>query len=157
MAFTTITNADLRDKGVTGLPDTPNMEASELKARFDSLGNLTVQKLRTLVTELEAETASISLGASVPAGLSAAKNVQAIINALYVIINQNKQARHTHSNYATLNAITSDVKSRYDAKTLMLDSITSVQQTVHDSDSEIPTSGAVVDYVNARIAQALGR
>ena len=155
MAFTTITNADLVDKGVSGLPDTPNMEASELKARFDSLGNLTVQKIRQLVIELEAQTAAISLGATVPTGLTAAKNVQSIINALNAIVQQNTASRHTHTDLTALNGITTSVKQGYDQTVLKFNTIQSVQMAVHDSDTEIPTSGAVVDYVNARLA-ALG-
>ena len=156
MAFTTITSADLVNKGVTSLADTPDMEASELKQRFDSLGNLCVSKIKTLVEELEAETASISLGATVPSGITAAKNVQSIINALNVIVQQNTENRHSHENKAVLDTISSDVKSGYDQTVLKFNTVTSVEMQVHDSDSEIPTSGAVVDYVNARIAQALG-
>ena len=155
MAFTTITPADLVNKGVTSLPDTPDMEASELKMRFDSLANLAIDKIKTLVEELEDETASISLGASVPAGLTSAKNVQAVINALNTIVQQNATERHSHSNMDVLDTITEDNKTSYDQTVLMLESVQSVETVVHDSDNEIPTSGAVVDYVNARLA-ALG-
>ena len=155
MAFTTITTADLVNKGVTGLPDTPDMEASELKQRFDSLGNLAIDKIKIIVSELEAESASISLGATVPQGITAGKNVQSIINALTMIIQQNADMRHSHSNYEVLNEITEEDKEKYDKNAMMLNSITSVEHIVHDSDAEIPTSGAVVDYINARLA-ALG-
>lgn len=155
MAFTTITNADLVNKGVKGLPDTPEMEASELKARFDSLGDLTVEKFKQLVIELEEQTAALSLGARVPTGLSASKNVQSIIDALYIIVHSNALDSHTHTSLAALNGITPRIKEGYDQTVLKFDSIRSVEQIVNDSDSEIPTSGAVVDYVNARLA-ALG-
>lgn len=155
MAFTTITTADLTNKGVVGLPDTPDMEASELKQRFDSLGNLAVDRIKTLVSELEMESASISLGASVPMGLTASKNIQSIINALNNIVQRNAELRHTHINYDVLETITEEDKANYDNNVLMLQNINNVSMIVHDSDSEIPTSGAIVDYVNARLA-ALG-
>lgn len=155
MAFTTITTADLTNKGVVGLPDTPDMEASELKQRFDSLGNLAVDKIKILVSELEMESASISLGASVPEGVTASKNVQSIINALNQIVQRNAELRHNHVNFDVLETITEEDKANYDNNVLMLQNINSVEMIVHDSDNEIPTSGAVVDYVNARLA-ALG-
>lgn len=155
MAFTTITTADLTNKGVVGLPDTPDMEASELKQRFDSLGNLAIDKIKIIVSELEAEAAALSLGASVPQGITAAKNIQSIINGLNQIVQRNAELRHNHVNFDVLETITEEDKANYDNNVLMLQNINSVEMIVHDSDSEIPTSGAVVDYVNARLA-ALG-
>ena len=151
MSFTTITNDDLMNKGVTDLPDTPNMAASELKQRFDSLGNLCVSKIQTLVSELEAETAAISLGATIPSGLSAYKNVQSIIDALNAIVQQNAQARHTHDNKAVLDTITEEGKASYDSTALKFEDIRSVEMAVHNSDTEIPTSGAVIRYINSRL------
>lgn len=150
MSFTTITNADLVNKGVTTLPDTPDMEASELKQRFDSLGNLCVSKIKTLVSELEAETASISLGATVPDGLTAAKNVQSIINALNVIVQQNAENRHNHPNMDVLNSISEDDIDSYDQTALKLQGKT-IENVVHNSDSEVPTSGAIIRYINSRL------
>lgn len=156
MAFTKITNEDLQNKGVATLPDTPDMEASELKQRFDSLGNLAIDRINNLITELEAESAALSVGATVPSGITAGKNVQSIINALTLIIQRNEELRHTHPNLEVLDTITEEDKAAYDANILRFSDITSVERIVHDSDSEIPTSGAVVDYVNARISAALG-
>lgn len=156
MSFTKITAEDLVNKGVTSLPDTPDMAASELKQRFDSLGNLCVQRINNLVDELENETASLSLGLSMPRGLEAdAKKIQDIINALNLIVQQNASERHHHSNMDVLNTITAQDKTKYDQTALKLNGV-SIEAIVHDSDTEIPTSGAVVDYVNARIAEALG-
>lgn len=155
MAFTTITNADLVNKGVSSLADTPDMEASELKMRFDSLANLAIDKIKTIVTELEEETASISLGASVPTGVTAAKNVQSILDALNMIVQQNAENRHNHLNKEILDTISEEDKTNYDNLVLRFSDIQSVEQAIHDSDTEIPTSGAVVDYINARLA-ALG-
>ena len=44
-----ITAADRQDKGVTGLPDTPNMPTTVIQERFDSLGNLAIDKFNALV------------------------------------------------------------------------------------------------------------
>jgi hypothetical protein len=151
MSFTTITNLDLANKGVTTLPDTPDMEASELKQRFDSLGNLCVSKIKTLVSELEAETASASLGASIPEGLPAgAKKVQSIIDALNVIVQQNAECRHNHANMDVLNSISEDDIDSYDQTALKLQGKT-IENIVHNSDSEVPTSGAIIRYINSRL------
>lgn len=154
MAFTTITNAELVGKGVKSLPDTPDMAASELKQQFDSLGDLCVSHIRTLVSELQTTTAAISLGAVTPAGLEGTpSNVQDIINALATIVAQLEELRHTHGNKAVLDTISETNKEGYDSTVLKFDTIRSVEIAVHDADDEIPTSGAVVDYVNARLAE----
>jgi len=151
MSFTTITNADLVNKGVKGLPDTPDMAASELKQRFDSLGDLCVQKIRTLVSELEAATASLSVGAQVPSGITSASNVQAIINALNTIIQEHDQIKHTHSNKAALDTITAEQLNSFEQTALKFEDIRSVEEILHNSDTEIPTAGAVYRYINSRL------
>ena len=44
-----ITSADRADKGVTGLPDTPGLSTGDMQARFDSLGNLAIDKFNAVV------------------------------------------------------------------------------------------------------------
>jgi hypothetical protein len=44
-----ITSADRTGKGVTGLPDTPGLSTGDMQARFDSLGNLSIDKFNALV------------------------------------------------------------------------------------------------------------
>lgn len=44
-----ITSADRVNKGVTGLPDTPGLSTGDMQARFDSLGNLAIDKFNALV------------------------------------------------------------------------------------------------------------
>ena len=44
-----ITSADRLDKGVYGLPDTPGMTTAAIQERFDSLGNLAIDKFNALV------------------------------------------------------------------------------------------------------------
>lgn len=44
-----ISSADRVDKGVTGLPDTPGLSTGDMQARFDSLGNLAIDKFNNVV------------------------------------------------------------------------------------------------------------
>lgn len=44
-----ISSADRAGKGVTGLPDTPGLSTGDMQARFDSLGNLSIDKFNALV------------------------------------------------------------------------------------------------------------
>ena len=44
-----ITNADRTGKGVVGLPDTPGLSTGDMQARFDSLGNLAIDKFNAMV------------------------------------------------------------------------------------------------------------
>lgn len=44
-----ITSADRAGKGVTGLPDTPGLSTGDMQARFDSLGNLAIDKFNKVV------------------------------------------------------------------------------------------------------------
>ena len=44
-----ISSADRAGKGVTGLPDTPGLSTGDMQERFDSLGNLSIEKFNALV------------------------------------------------------------------------------------------------------------
>ena len=44
-----ISSADRTGKGVTGLPDTPGLSTGDMQARFDSLGNLAIDKFNNVV------------------------------------------------------------------------------------------------------------
>lgn len=44
-----ISAADRVGKGVTGLPDTPGLSTGDMQARFDSLGNLAIDKFNAVV------------------------------------------------------------------------------------------------------------
>lgn len=44
-----ITSADRAGKGVTGLPDTPGLSTGDMQERFDSLGNLSIDKFNAVV------------------------------------------------------------------------------------------------------------
>lgn len=84
MSYTKITEADLVGKGVTGLPDTPNLSTSDMQAKFDELvKDVVVPKHNSLVDDLEATTGASNLGALSPTGT--ASNVQTELDNRYPI------------------------------------------------------------------------
>ena len=62
--FTKITSEDRADKGVSGLPDTPDMTAAKLQERFDSLANLAIDAINRLAHELGLASAASKIGTS---------------------------------------------------------------------------------------------
>lgn len=62
MAFDRITAKQREGKGVTDLPDTPNMTATDLQARFDSLANLALDTINLLMDALESKSAASNIG-----------------------------------------------------------------------------------------------
>ena len=91
MAFTKITENDTINKGVIGLPDTPNLSTSEMQAKFEELSNdVIIPKFNNLVDELEAKSAAGNTGATIPSGINAvSENVQAVLNGI-------AEKAHTH-------------------------------------------------------------
>ena len=92
MAFTRITDNDTINKGVIGLPDTPNLSTSEMQAKFEELSNdVIIPKFNNLVDELEAKSAAGNIGATIPSGINAeSENVQAVLNGI-------AEKAHTHA------------------------------------------------------------
>lgn len=65
MAFTKITDEDLQNKGVMGLPDTPGLSTSEMQAKFEQTAReVIVPKLNQLVDDLAAPSAASQIGAA---------------------------------------------------------------------------------------------
>lgn len=91
MAFTKITENDTINKGVMGLPDTPNLSTSEMQSKFEELSNdVIIPKFNNLVDELEAKSAAGNIGATIPSGINAeSENVQAVLNGI-------AEKAHTH-------------------------------------------------------------
>lgn len=82
MAFTKIVSADLVNKGVIGLPDSPNLGTMEMQEKFDELAlDVIVPKHNALIDELTDTTAATNIGASAPAGI-VGSTVQDILNAI---------------------------------------------------------------------------
>lgn len=65
MAFTKITDEDLQNKGVMGLPDTPGLSTSEMQAKFEQIAReVLVPKFNQLVDELLGPSAASQIGAN---------------------------------------------------------------------------------------------
>lgn len=94
MAFAKISEQELGAVGVELLDDQPEMQPDAMKAKFEETAKqLLAPKHNTLVEQLEAETAAVSLGAAVPTGLSGqtTKTVQAVLAALMAYIQAHEQ------------------------------------------------------------------
>ena len=64
MAFTKITDADLQNKGVIGLPDTPGLSTTEMQEKFDEIAlDVLYPKHNGLIDEMEASSAAANIGA----------------------------------------------------------------------------------------------
>lgn len=82
MSFTKITNADLKSRGATTLPNQPAISAQALKEEFDAPAKeIVAPKFNNLIDELEAAAGAASLGAVAPTGYTG-ETVQALLNAL---------------------------------------------------------------------------
>ena len=65
MAFTKITDEDLLNKGVIGLPDTPGLSTSEMQAKFEQTAReVIVPKFNQLVDDLSNPSAASQIGAA---------------------------------------------------------------------------------------------
>lgn len=65
MAFTKITDEDLQNKGVIGLPDTPGLSTSEMQAKFEQTAReVIVPMFNKLVDELLGPSAASQIGAA---------------------------------------------------------------------------------------------
>ena len=84
MAFTKITDADLQNKGVIGLPDTPGLSTTEMQEKFDEIAlDVLAPKHNGLVDELNDSTAAGNMGALNTQGT--ASTVQAELDNRYPI------------------------------------------------------------------------
>ena len=148
MAFNKITPEDRAGKGNVGQPDTPQLVTSDMQALLDSLPNLAIDKHNELVDALNSVLAATNLGAQVPAGITAQGNVQSIINSMTTNIALNTNNRHFHANKDALDTISQENLNEYSRVSTMLGNIASVAFTVMDSNTAIPTSKAVMNFVN---------
>jgi len=80
MAFTTITPADIADKGVIGMPDKPDLTTTQMQKKLDELAtDVIIPKHNGLIAELEAGTAGASIGVM---NGETATNLQARLDAI---------------------------------------------------------------------------
>ena len=149
MAFKKITDEDRAGKGNVGQPDTPGLTTAEMQEVMDSLPNLAIDKFNELIDALNAATAAVNMGATVPSGITAQPNVQSVLNAMVLNISLNTQARHTHANKAALDGLTQATVDDYNRLSIMFTPILSLETLITDNNAAIPTSGAVVDFLDS--------
>lgn len=147
MAFKKITDEDRAGKGNVGQPDTPGLTTAEMQEVMDSLPNLAIDKFNEFIDAINATTAAVNMGATVPEGITAQPNVQSILNAMVLNLALNTQSRHTHANKTALDGLTQEGIDDYNRLSILLTSILSLETAITDNDAALPTSGAVVDYV----------
>lgn len=142
-----ITNEEKKDKGVTGLPDTPELTTMQMQQRFDSLGNLAIDGFNRAADQLNSTEAGNSgasnIGATVPDNVIASGNIQSVLDALALLVLSARGNEHSHANKTVLDAITVDVKIAYDRIAQMLSAINAVENVVTNSPTAIPTSAGV--------------
>lgn len=148
MSYTKVTEEDRQGKGVTGLPDVPQLTTGDMQAKLDELGNMGIDALNGLIDELEAVTGADSLGATVPEGITASPNVGSIIAAYGLLLSTLQSSAHIHLNYEALNSISSPVKAEYDRIASILQAINSFDNGVFDDAGSVPTGHAIVNYVS---------
>lgn len=85
MALRKITSADTFDKGVIGLPDSPNLSATDMQKKFDELAlEVIIPIFNILVDQLSAKEGASQIGARAPEGItSEATNIQDVIRDVY--------------------------------------------------------------------------
>lgn len=153
MAFTKITTADRIGKGNVGQPDTPGLTTAEMQELMDSLPNLAIDKFNNHIDELGLETAASNIGASLPDGILANKNIQSILNTLAYQLGLVENVSHSHSNKETLDEVTEEFKTEVDALLIMLTGINSIAASISSgsTNAELPTAKSVVDYLQTEI------
>lgn len=151
MAFTTITEEQQADMGVTGLPDTPQLDTADMQEKFDELGNAAIDWIQTHVTEIEAKAAAMSIGCAAPANVTVSEEkLQSVINAIARLAYNSSSSAHTHANKSVLDGISETLKGKYDNLATLIGSITAFDSTtLVSSELSIPSSAAVVAYVTA--------
>lgn len=158
MSFTTITEEQQSSMGVSGLPDTPELDTSDMQAKFDELGNAAIDLLQTHIAELEASNACSNIGCTAPTDITASEaTLQSVLNAIARLTVNDHGNAHTHANKEVLDAITQAVKDTYDSIASVLGTVQTFDtDTLVSSALSIPSSKAVATYVTAfNIAQKL--
>ena len=149
MAFDKITDADLVDKGVIGLPDVPNLNTAEMQEKFEEVcREVIIPKFNALIDALVADTAAGTLGSKTGVG-GAETNIQSCLDSAKTAILALQDLAHSHDNKTQLDTITSTLLANIDSVILLLSGITDVVDTVTDSAALIPSCKAIVAYVSA--------
>jgi len=150
MAFTRITEEDRLGKGNVGQPDTPLLTATEMQEQMDSLPNLAIDRFNAFLDEAEDPNGAKSLGCEAPEGITAtSQTVYAVVSAIARLAQTTGASAHTHANKDGLDSLTDALIQDLIAISTYLNGITEVETSITDSATAIPSSHAVVDYIQA--------
>lgn len=139
-----ITSADRLDKGVYGLPDTPGMTTAAIQERFDSLGNLAIDKFNALV-----EAASDVVDGS-DTKFPTNKAVQDYISGEGgAIIDDTTPSLHKAYSSQKVENMFGDVASRVIDDTEPLSNKTYSSEEIEEKLSNIPSPESIIDDTTA--------
>lgn len=149
MAFTKITNEDRIGKGNVGQPDTPLLSATEMQEQMDSLPNLAIDKFNAFLDEIADISASSNIGCTAPVGVETqSTTLYGVLNAIAAIANAADDLAHSHANKSSLDALSGPLVTSLSAIALYLTNITEVESAITDNAHALPTSSAVMNYVD---------
>jgi len=149
MAFTNITDAEREGKGNVGQPDTPLLTTTEMQEQMDSLTNLAIDKFNNHIVEISLPSGAGNIGCEVPEGITADTYLQSVINAIATEALQSVSSRHVHPNKTTLDAISPATLTSITDLIAMFILISGVDTTVSGDADKLPTSSAIVSYINS--------
>lgn len=148
MAFKKITEADLVNKGVIGLPDTPGMTTDEIQKKFDEIAlDVIVPAHNALIDEIKNK--GIAEEAIVENPVTGEdSSMQEALDSINKEVSDNTKEKHSHSNKSTLDKITEIILNNVSTLWGVFSGIERVITDVEDDDKSIPTSSAVHDSVS---------
>lgn len=147
MGFTTIKNDERADKGVSGLSATPNLTASALQQRFDSLANLALDKLIILVQELESSSASSNIGT--PSGKLS--TVLANLTQRLIGIEEARKYENINSRMNTMEVFVQDNLAERVCEIERARLSEAVDQRVSEIERELPYVQSALNGINTQI------
>ena len=149
MAFTRITNEDRLGKGNVGQPDTPLLSATEMQEQMDSLPNLAIDKFNAFLDELAGPNAALNIGCTAPVGVETqSTTLFGILNAIAAMAISADDLAHTHPNKEMLDLLSDNLMAAIMEKMGFLAPIEGLETTLTDNANALPTSSAVVAYIN---------
>ena len=149
--FSKVDKAKIAAAGVIPLPDSPQLQPSALKAKFDEKGDMALEAFNNHIDEISDTTGALNIGMRTPNGIVANPNIQGNIDAIALIVLLNQASRHSHANKEVLDTISQDQVEDNSRISLLLHDITHVRNVITvagASNTDIPTTKAVSDFVH---------
>ena len=123
MSFSKIENADLVNKGVIGLPDTPGLSTGAMQAKLEETArDVIIPKFNNHIDELANSTSAADIGATPITGRTSSPNIQAVMEKLSTDLGVVEAGMasaiahdHTHSNLPLLETYTQTESDLADA------------------------------------------